>query len=91
MSIAARTATKWSINLRNHDVPETQGGEENLAEGSDINDARITIQPLQRRDGHALKAILTVVVVLDDPRSELCAQFSNCMRRVALMVDPRGY
>src|SRR5215469_4154907 len=52
---------------RNHDVTETQGREKRLAKRADIDNARMAIQPLERRNGHALVSILVVIVILDNP------------------------
>src|SRR3984885_11087488 len=53
--------------LWNHDVAKTQGGKEDFTEGSDIDDPIIPIEALQGGNRRAFEAILTVVVVLDDP------------------------
>src|SRR5215472_12248378 len=52
---------------RNHDVTEPQGREQSLAKRADIDNARMAIEPLERRNGHALVSILVVIVVFDDP------------------------
>src|SRR5262249_51479094 len=51
----------------NNDVAEPQGREENLAEGADIDHARIGIESLQRSNGQALVSEFAVVVVFNDP------------------------
>ena len=57
----------------NHDVTQPQGRKKNFAEGSDVDYAGIMIKPLQGGNGRTLKAVLAVIVVLDDPGSRpLC-------------------
>ena len=83
MSIASRTAAKRSTRSGgNDDVADAQRREEHLAEGADVDDARVAVEPLQRRDRLALVAVLAVVVVLDASRRRCaCAQSRSCSRR----------
>src|SRR6185312_3953957 len=48
---------------RQHEIPEAQGGKEHFAEGADVNDAAIGIQPLKRGNRVATEAEFTVVIV----------------------------
>src|SRR5271155_3768992 len=51
----------------NNYITQAQRGKQDFAEGSDINDSRIRVQALQRRNWAASKPILAVVIVFDDP------------------------
>src|SRR5580658_10371066 len=54
---------------RNDEITETQSRKQDFAEGPDVNHARVGVEPLQGCERHALVAILTVIVIFDDPRS----------------------
>src|SRR5215831_16558446 len=53
----------------NHDVPQTQRWEQDLAEGADIDHPRAGVHPLKRPDRAAGITIFAIVIILDDPGS----------------------
>src|SRR5258708_14654412 len=50
-----------------HHVSEPDRGEEHFAEGANIDHSLRAVQALQRLDRTAIKTILTVEIVFDDP------------------------
>src|SRR6185437_14529541 len=49
------------------EIADAQRRKAHLAEGADIDDATVAVEPLQRRDGFTAEAVFAVVIVLDDP------------------------
>jgi hypothetical protein len=53
--------------VRDDDVADAQRGEQDLAEGADVDDALIGVEALERGDRLVVVAVFGVVVVLEDP------------------------
>src|SRR5579871_6082243 len=52
---------------RYDDVADAQRWKENLAEGADVDHARVDIEALEGRDRLGIESIFAVVIILDDP------------------------
>src|SRR5436305_1415161 len=53
----------------NHQISQSQRWKKHFAERAHVNHAGTIVESLQRRDWHALIAVLAVVVVFNDPRT----------------------
>src|SRR5262249_50899797 len=70
MSVAQSSGANKRIDQgpRNNQVSQSQRREKNFAESSQINDPLMAVNSLKSRQWPARVAILTVVVIFQDPR-----------------------
>ncbi len=74
----ARQGEGFDQRWRKHQISQTQGGEQYLGKGTDIEHAFMPVQPLQGRQRPAIVMEFAVVIIFHNPALVGAGKFKQC-------------